>query len=260
MSDSLDFDNLFAEAPGAASVSAPEPEAAVEALVSQPAEQVQADTPAVETVAPQPAVERVDWKERAIREEERGKALERQLEQLRAAPPPQPQAETQPRAIPNPAVDPAGYHRIFEEQFLDQKLNMSEMMAREKYPDIDDMVPKFKAAAAQDPSLIQKLYAHPHPYDWAYKEMKRREGLAEIGDDPAAWMRNAEERAMEKARAELAAEGGQQQPAPQRPQARLPPNLTGLRSAADRSAPAYTGFEWNDLFPEVPTARSATHH
>jgi hypothetical protein len=256
MSDSLDFDNLFAEAPGAASVSAPEPEAAVEALVSHPAEQVQAEAPAVEAVAPQPAVERVDWKERAIREEERRTALERQLEQLRAAPPPQPQAETQPRAIPNPAVDPAGYHRFIEEQNLNHRLNMSETMAREKYPDLDDMVPKFKAAAEKDPALLQQLYAHAHPYDWAYKEMKRREGLAEIGDDPAAWR----EREREKLRAELAAESGQQQPAPQRPQARLPPNLTGLRSAADRSAPAYTGFEWNDLFPEVPTARSATHH
>lgn len=256
MSDSLNFDNLFAEAPGAASVSAPEPEAAVEALVPQPAEQAQAETPAVEAVAPQPAVERVDWKERAIREEERRTALERQLEQLRAAPPPQPQAETQPRAIPNPATDPAGYHRFIEEQNLNHRLNMSETMAREKYADLDDMVPKFKAAAEKDPSLLQQLYAHAHPYDWAYKEMKRREGLAEIGDDPAAWR----EREREKLRAELAAEGGQQQPAPQRPQARLPPNLTGLRSAADRSAPAYTGFEWNDLFPEVPTSRSATHH
>lgn len=254
MSDSLDFENLFAEAPDAASATQAEPEAAVEAVTSQQTEQ-QAEALAVETVAPTPA-DRVDWKERAIREEERRTALERQLEQLRATPPQPPQTEAPPRGIPNPAIDPAGYHQFIEEQTLNHRLNMSEMMAREKYPDLDDMIPKFKAAAAQDPSLQAKLYAQPHPYDWAYKEMKRREGLAEIGDDPAAWR----EREREKLRAELAAEAPQAQPTQQRPPVQLPPNLTGLRSAAERGAPAYTGMDFDTVFPEVPTARSLARH
>lgn len=255
MSDSF-FDRLFsgdpeplqAEAAEAAHTdTAPVADAAVEAVAEQPVEQQ------AEAIAPAP-VERVDWKERAIREEEQRKALERQLEQFKTAPPQQQaQPEAQPRGIPNPATDPAGYHRFIEEQNLNHRLNMSETMAREKYPDLDDMVPKFKAAAEKDPSLLQQLYAHPHPYDWAYKEMKRREGLAEIGDDPVAWR----EREREKLRAELAAEGGQQQeaaPRPVRPQ--LPPNLTGRPNAAERGAPAFNGFDFNTFFPDIPTIRS----
>lgn len=193
--------------------------------------------------------ERQDWKERAIREEEQRKGLERELQELRAklsAPPPQQQAPQQPpapREMPDPVSDPVGFREWTEERMLNERMNMSEAMVRAQHDDVDEAVEVFKAEAQRNPALVAQLRAQQHPWQWAYQQAKRIKAMSEIGDDPAAFRARIEAEARQRFEAEMA-----QQPAPRGPAVNLPPSLSTARSAAARGAPVVSGpYDMKDL-------------
>lgn len=169
---------------------------------------------------------RQDWKEKAIRFEEQVNALRAQMEQAQR----QPQASTQQPVEVTP-----------EMQRLSDKLDISEMMAREKYPDLDDKFEFFKAEVAKNPALHAEALRQKHPYDWMYKQAVKLQALSEIGDDPTAYQQSLRE----KLKAELLAEMGQQSAETQQPVTQaapvLPKSLATSRSAGPRSAPTWTG-------------------
>lgn len=156
---------------------------------------------------------RQDWKEKAIRYEEELKALRERT------------AQSQPQQQPQ-QLDPIQQVR---QEMLNERFNMSEMVARQKYADLDDVVEVFKQACQSNPALGMALQQSANPYEYAYREGKRLQLLKEVGDDPTAYR--------EKVKAELLAEFQKTQPAG----VTLPQSLAGARSAAARSAPAFTG-------------------
>ncbi|MNV34798.1 hypothetical protein D3C71_1262290 [compost metagenome] len=92
-----------------------------------------------------------------------------------------------------------------------------------------------------------ELMQQRHPWEFVYLQGTRLLALQEIGDDPAAYK--------ERLRQELLAELSAQQPqtneaaAAPAPTAALPTSLATARSAAGRTAAAYTGpTPFEDLF------------
>jgi len=243
-------------APAAPEAPTPPPEAkAAQAAVSKPEEDTEADPPAPregDEIVPRNAYEaerrrRQDWKERAVRHETEAAELRKQLDELkRAAAAPPPQAPVQPLPqLPDPNVDPIGYIQQVtvrqQQAMLNERLNFSEMMVRDKIgPEkLDGYVTEFKRAMETDPTLGGKLASQAHPYAWLVKEVDRLRVLRDVGDDPASFR----ERLVAEARAQWEAEAS----APQQPTqaqtviANMPRSLATARSVASRSASVFTG-------------------
>jgi hypothetical protein len=185
---------------------------------------------------------RTEWKVKYAAEQARAEELAKQLEAARKPPPAPPQPPPAPAMQPPPDFnsDPQGYlqHLAMRHQqvLLNERLNMSEHLLREKMGDqVDGYVTEFRHHAEQDPSLWGKLYTQPMPYQWMVKEIDRIRLHSEIGDDPSAYE--------QKLRAKWEAERAAQPPAqpPVSPAANLPPSLAGARSVAARSAPTWNG-------------------
>jgi hypothetical protein len=196
------------------------------------------------------ALERVrnDWKSKAAAHEARAELLARQLEEAKR-PPPAPPPVPQPMfaAPPDFQADPNGWATTFAQNqqraLLNERLNVSEIYARDKIgDDLDKYVTEFKAAAEREPTLWGKLYSQPGPYQWLIKEVDRMRQRAEIGDDPVAFRARviAEERAKWEAETQgQPAQGngnGRTSPA-----AGLPPSLANARSVAGRTTTTFTG-------------------
>jgi len=240
------------EAPPAAATPKPEAKAepASKATTAKPEAEEDTDPPEAlegEPVIPRRAYEderrkRQDWKEKAARLEGELAAYRKQQEeaQRRAAASPQPQAPPQPP--PDPAVDPRGFaqHLVQQQQaaLLNERLNNSEMMLREKIGDekLNQYVEEFRGMAEADPTLFGKLYSQPHPYNWLTREVERQRTLRDVGDDPAAFRAKIEAEARAKWEAEAKAA-----PAPVSPAAGLQPSLATARSVAGRTVGAWTG-------------------
>lgn len=175
--------------------------------------------------------QRKDWKEKALR-------LEGELEAYRRA---QQQAQ-QPQGEPVP-IDPLA---MVQDQVLNERFNMSEMIARRDYPDLDEKLGIFEKAAQQNPALAVQLRQQPHPWDWMYKEAQKIQLLQEIGDNPSSYRERLEKELREKLLAELGQAPAQAAPAtpapaPANPAAQIPQSLATARSSAARAAPTWTG-------------------
>jgi len=229
--------------PPATTAKAPErpQEAAPAAPEPDPDADIPLDGSAISPAAWQKA--RTDWKSKVVAAETEARLLREQIEAIRKQPP----AQAQPQQAPppqqfeplDPVRDPVAYHNRLVQVQLNERLNMSELVEREKHtPEaFEAAVTEFQAAAQTDPQLFAKLHAQRHPYGWLFKEVERIRVQKELGDDPAAYKARliAEERA--KWEAEMAGAGH----APISPAAGLPPSLATTRSAAPRSTNGFSG-------------------
>jgi hypothetical protein len=198
---------------------------------------------------------RTDWKTKTVEAQTEARILREQVEAFKRQPPPQAQqAPPQPPPEPlDPVRDPVGYHNRLQSVLLNDRLNLSEMLEREKHPPeaFEAAVAEFQAVAAQQPDLYTKLHAQRHPYGWLMKEIEKLRLTRELGDDPAAF--RAKIAAEERAKWE--AEQGNGAP-PVSPAAGLPPSLATTRSAAPRSANAFSGPPaLDDIFRREPKRR-----
>src|SRR4029077_14226574 len=189
---------------------------------------------------------RQDWKEKAARYEGELAAIKRQLEEAQRPPQPPPQQQPVQRQIPDPRVDPEGYHAAImtlqEEKALNERLNNSEDRIRDKLGDekVDEYIAEFKQMTQRDPTLFGKLYSQRHPYGWLAREVDRQRMLRDVGDDPAAFRAKIEAEARAKWEAEAQQLQQEQRPPPS-PAARLQPSLATARSVAGRSEGTWTG-------------------
>lgn len=168
--------------------------------------------------------EKKDWKEKAVRFETELRLLkEQQAEREKAQS--QPQQQAQPRGPLGP-----------QESLINERMNWSQMMAAEKYPDLEEKIQVFEQAAKANRALAEELLRQPHPYEFAYKHASKLLAMKEIGDDPAAYKKRIEE----QIRAELQGQQQTQQPAPTT-QAAIPHSLAGARSAAPRNVGSFSG-------------------
>ncbi len=237
------------EAAPAAPEPKPEPKAEPAAKAAPEPAEDDADPPTAlegEPVIPRRAYEderrkRQDWKEKAARAEGERDALRRQLEEAQRPqqPPPQPVYRAPP---PDPNTDPAGYqqyaHQVEMERQINQNLNYSEWMLRDKLGDetVSALQAEFKRMAEADQTLFQKMYSQPHPYRWMQQQVEKHRAMAEIGDDPAQFRAKVEAEARAKWEAEA-----RSQPAPVSPAAGMQPSLATARSVAGRTTPGWTG-------------------
>ena len=223
------------------------PEAAAKAPEAEPEDDVAPHTGSDNRTVPFAALEKIrnDWKSKYAAEQARAELLAQQLEEARKPPPPPQQQAPQPQYIPppDPAQDPQGYHQRVQGVILNERLNTSEMLLREKIGDeaVEALITEFQQAAKADPTLYGKLYQQTRPYQWAAKEVEAMRLRRDIGDDPAAYRARIEA----EARAKWEAEAGQQPNgsnghAPS-PAAGLPPSLANARSVAGRTASPFTG-------------------
>jgi hypothetical protein len=200
---------------------------------------------------------RTDWKTKTVAAETEARILREQVEAFKkqSVAPPQPQQpQYQPPPEPlDPVRDPVGYHNRLQSVLLNDRLNLSEMLEREKHPPeaFEAAVQEFQAAAAQQPDLYTKLHAQRHPYGWLMKEIEKLRLTRELGDDPTAF--RAKIAAEERAKWEAEQGNGA---APVSPAAGLPPSLATTRSAAPRSANAFSGPPaLDDIFRREPKRR-----
>jgi hypothetical protein len=177
---------------------------------------------------------RQDWKEKAARLEGELAAYKRQQEEA-ARPQPQPMP---PLAPIDPSQDPMGFTVRIQQVMLNERLNNSEMLLRDKIGDdkVTEYVQEFQQLAQRDPTLFGKLYAQTNPYGWMTREVDRQRVLRDVGDDPSAYRSKIEAEARAKWEAEAAAK-----PAPTSPAAGLQPSLATVRSVAGRTAPTWSG-------------------
>jgi len=84
------------------------------------------------------------------------------------------------------------------------------------------------------PAEYQRIMSSPHPYGTLVEWHRKRQAVAEIGDDPAAYK--------EKLKAELLAElQASPPPSPSVPAATMPSNFATSRNVGSRSGPAWSG-------------------
>lgn len=144
--------------------------------------------------------------------------------------PPQPQAPP-----PEMFDDPEGWQNHFGGQIRDEatqqaslnaKLDTSEMLARDKYDDFEDMKASFLELAKDNPTLAQQALTDPHPWRKAYQIAKTHSTMQEVGATDVDSLRAS-------IRAEIEAE------MKAAPAAEIPQSLASAQSG--RAASATTG-------------------
>lgn len=188
-----------------------------------------------DTVPPTDKLPQDEYK--AIREErEKRQTLEKELEALRN----QIQQLQQPQEPPAPPPsiwdDEQGWQTHLQNQVLQQanqisRINASEMAARSQHQDFQEMFDLFNEMAGSNPQLVQQAMADPHPWGKAYQIAKNYKSMQDLA---AVDVNDLRAKLKEELLAEL-----QQGNSPVAPS--IPATLSGERSVASRSGPAWAG-------------------
>jgi|SRR5689334_4456670 len=151
--------------------------------------------------------------------ERRAAGLQQRLEALQT-----------PRQTPDVLADPEGFRKSItadiEAQRINDRVNLSAAMARELYPDFDEVMDEWAGIMQADPLIYQQAIKQDFPAKWAYQHVKRERFLKEVGDNPDNW-RKAER---ERLRAELEPELKKQLEASTPKQPVPPPSLASASS------------------------------
>lgn len=166
----------------------------------------------------QPVVEDAgSWTKQAVLDERRKRQeLEKKLAEIEARLQPQRQAPTQqeqPDWFASPEQAAQAMQAQFAESMFQTRVATSERILKKEYEDYDEVVEVFSKQASKDPNLLQQLYNHPFPAEFAYQVGTQIKLMEEI-KDPKAYR--------EKVRAELLAEMQTGDPKSQAPTASKP--------------------------------------
>ncbi|MCJ8336138.1 MAG: hypothetical protein MJH10_18200 [Epibacterium sp.] len=225
MSDMDDLNEIIDE-------TVPEPEAvqAEPEPVQEPVQQEATPEPQPEPMVPHAVVGELRGENRALKAQ-----LADIQQRLNAQPAPQPQQ------LPDVLENPDGYNRAIQAQFAQMQSHMtaqmSEALARNKHSDgaVDAAY-----QAAQDAGVIDQFKGQPDPWGQLVKWHQAETVRQEIGDDLVGYKARVEAEALEKARAELAA----QQTAAAVASA---PSLAGQTSIGGRAAQAPVMTSLDDI-------------
>jgi hypothetical protein len=165
--------------------------------------------------------------------------LRAQLAQLQQQPAPQAQQEQGP---PDRWEDPEGYDRWLVAQATNQateaarealvvdRIRLSAEQAKAQHPDYLEKKSVFEQMARHNPMLIEEMKRHPNPAQYAYDVAKTQLELQQYGG-----LEGLIEARIAARQAE-AMQSVQQQLPPS-----APPTISGDRSVASRSGPAWAG-------------------
>lgn len=112
--------------------------------------------------------------------------LREELKSLKAQ---QPQAQQQPQEplqVPDPLEDPEGYQRYQDFVRFNDKLDISEEMARDKVGDelVDAATEWGKQQFQTNPAMYADFARQRNPYGYLVKQYQRQQSLTKLGDDP----------------------------------------------------------------------------
>lgn len=120
-----------------------------------------------------------------------------------------------------PPVDPwtdlpgalAQQQKAFREELQQQRLALSEDLARERYKDFEEVIGHFNQAVEANPALANQMVASRNPAEFAYKQGLLHRELSTVNGDPLAYRTKLEQDLRTKLEAEFAAKYGAK-PAP----------------------------------------------
>lgn len=185
-----------------------------------------------------PVTALLDERDKRKEAQRRAEEAERRLAEIEAAKAPKPDFFQDPEAVLQ------HQQQTVQQQLWNERLNMSEMLARQSYGDetVTKAQEAFIAASRQNPALQMELQRQGHPYDFVIKWHRKNSFMSEIGDDPEAWRQSQRE----ALKAELLAELQAQQPVQAQP--RIPGSLASAPSAG-RGDTASRGSAFDAAFP-----------
>lgn len=197
---------------------------------------------------PQQAIHAARQKERETRQE--NEELRRQIAQMQGQlntviqMQQKPQAPAEPAAAPDFWDDPDAFIKSrmdpFQQQMQQQRETVSQAIAIKDHgrESVEEAYQALATHMQSDPNGqadYKRIMEHPLPYVELVNWHQRRQAIAEIGTDPAAYR--------ERVRQELMAEIQAQQPAPtppaQRPQ--MPNSFAAARNQGQRTGAVYQG-------------------
>lgn len=185
--------------------------------------------PAPAAAAPEPkAPTEPFWYRKTLREKEAElRTLRQQMEQFQTQQP-------APQAAPDPYEDPQGYQasvqQTVQQALFSQRLEFSEMRARDKFG--DDAWEETNDWLRTRPDVAQWAASQRDPCGAAVQIYQREKLAAEIGDNPDQWREKERERLRQEVLAEM-----QQQPAQQAANPITRPIIPGPGSQARSAAP-----------------------
>lgn len=163
-----------------------------EVATSEPETVVEPVAPEPEPIASEPVAEVKPEPQHVpltamLDERDKRKALEAELERLRAAQQPQERP-----SVPDMFEDPDGYTayqaQVHQQQVINTKLDLSEDMARDKFG--DEKVEAAKAWALQmfqtRPGFQQEVLSQRHPYKYAVEQYEREQIATSVTPDDFA--------------------------------------------------------------------------
>lgn len=182
-----------------------------------------------------PVTALLDERDKRKAAEQRAAALEQwRQEQERKA------QEKQPDFYEDPDKAFGFMRDQFEQRLFNERLNISEAMARQSHGDdvVAEAQQAFAAAMQRDPGLMQKLQNETNPYGFVVNWHKQQRFLSEV-KDPDTWREQERERIRQEIMAEI------QSPRPKSP----PQSLASAPSAAGNDAPPSPGGTFDQMFP-----------
>lgn len=126
-----------------------------------------------------------------------------------------------------------------QQQFVGEKLKMSKFLAEREYG--AEVVSEAFEYFNQHPQESQALLNEPSPFHAAVDHYKRQQALSKIGNDPAAYEKQIEQRVREQIMAEMSASQ------PSKPNA--PPPSMVKATAAGKDA-IHQGTAFDNMFPD----------
>ena len=186
-----------------------------------------------------------------IQAEERAKFYESQFQQMQRQPQQPVQQQRQEREdVPDPILDPQGYadfrERKMQIMLINERVNMSEVMARQKHG--DELVNQALDAAHRS-GIAPQFQTERDPFGSLIQWFRRASVLQEVGEDPAAYRTKIENDVREKLLADLKAGKLTQNGSAQTPPTRMPGTLADATGMGSQGAmPVDPQKQLDDIF------------
>lgn len=206
-----------------------QPEPIEEIQEAEPEAKVEEQAPVQDAPTASKEPESENWtKAMALDERRKRQELERQLAELQAS------KSEEKKAAPDVFEDQDGFNNhiqnTIQSETLRIKIEMSQELMREKYPEYDEMELEFVDLAKQDSSLWKKMQSSAMPAKFVVETVKKAEKLKQM-ENIDEW--RAQER--ERLRQELIAEMSGKKPETDDTKSSPRPSLANARSTGKAS-------------------------
>lgn len=195
--------------------------------------------------APEKPVEQLTDKERGLIAAARAERQKRQALEQRLAMLEQQQAQPQNQEAPktfwdNPDQALQQYHKNVQETIIQNKVVMSEEMARRQYPDYEEKLSAFQELLQANPWLAEKVAEAPNPSEVAYRIGKNRMELEQAGNLDG-FRKKIEQETEARVRKQFEEQAAAKEAERRKLADSLPRSLSDVRGSPPTSTPVWGG-------------------